>query len=63
MIYKCDKCDGTGIIEVEKLDGWTIMDTCPKCKGYKELNWIERIFGRNGNKYSHNEWEDRYDNL
>jgi hypothetical protein len=34
----CDECNGTGI---NKDNSWF----CDKCKGKKELDWIENIIG------------------
>jgi len=38
----CDKCNGIGYWESpdKKIKQW-----CLKCKGEKELDWIEEIFG------------------
>jgi DnaJ-class molecular chaperone len=41
-MYKCDHCNGTGFVSIDKCS----IHFCKKCKGYRELNWIEMIFGK-----------------
>jgi hypothetical protein len=58
ILYKCEKCNGTGLITREVThdefnkrfgvktfsDGpWT--EKCSNCNGEGKLNWIENIFG------------------
>jgi len=38
----CNKCNGKGLISINLLSGKML---CPKCKGNKELDWLESIFG------------------
>lgn len=40
--YECDKCNGTGSIPYI----WPLTKVCPKCWGFKELDWIEMIKGK-----------------
>lgn len=47
--YICDKCSGKGYIsKISNISGWwwTSKGPCPKCKGFKELDWIEQIKGK-----------------
>jgi len=64
--YKCDKCDGKGYIEdtiqIETIEifnfdqkilfpGNSKAESCPKCLGVGELDWVEYIKGKKRNKY------------
>jgi len=40
---KCDKCNGKGLIPSKEV--YLFKELCPKCKGNKELDWLEIIFG------------------
>jgi RecJ-like exonuclease len=44
----CDVCTGQGYIN-------DIYDECPKCKGFKKLNWIEDLFGKDISRLTHRE--------
>jgi len=44
---KCDKCNGKGLIPLEG----EYLITCSKCKGKKELDWLENVFGPNIENY------------
>lgn len=50
----CDQCDGTGLTtksnDIPK-NFWVIKQTCLKCHGKKEIDWIEDIFGVDGDDY------------
>jgi hypothetical protein len=41
--FICDRCNGKGRIP-SNVDGG--RETCTKCFGDGELNWLERIFGK-----------------
>ena len=44
----CDKCGGRGFTKegTPTTDGTIIQEmNCPKCRGKKELDWIENIIG------------------
>jgi DnaJ-class molecular chaperone len=47
---KCDKCNGKGHIKkINSICGlwWHVKESCPKCKGFKTLDWVEMIKGKN----------------
>lgn len=55
--YFCDKCNGTGKIEITTVDFTvrlekyeippkTIEKWCDKCNGTGKLNWLENVFGK-----------------
>ena len=65
MIYKCEKCNGFGTIEVgimdvvmKTIEGKEIETTslkrrtsCTFCNGTGKLNWVENIFGKKQKSY------------
>ena len=46
---KCDKCNGVGHIKKLNIEWyvWNKLIICPKCKGFKTLDWVEMIKGKN----------------
>jgi DnaJ-class molecular chaperone len=46
--YKCDRCNGTGEIELINPDSFigVYYEWCPKCKGEGKLDWIENVVGK-----------------
>ncbi len=42
----CDKCNGKGWFVIEESWWGSKYKPCPKCKGFKELDWIEMIKGK-----------------
>lgn len=39
--FECEKCNGSGILDD--------IICCPDCLGEGQLNWIEKVFGKNIN--------------
>jgi len=42
-LFNCSKCEGFGYI-VDFRTGYE--STCPKCLGFKKLDWVESITGK-----------------
>ena len=47
-LITCDRCNGTGLgklIKVDKKQKMNTFEACDKCEGRRNLDWIEAIFG------------------
>jgi hypothetical protein len=42
-VYKCDACNGKGIVKSKTLIGY---ENCTKCQGTGKLDWVERVVGK-----------------
>jgi hypothetical protein len=56
----CDVCNGTGtVLNSKDWDKAYYTECCPKCKGYKQLDWVEVIAGKKCNpKWEYTPYED-----
>jgi len=48
-LYKCNRCDGDGVVDNpdHNKHGWENRTTeCKHCQGFGFVNWIENLFGK-----------------
>ena len=45
--FLCDECNGLGLLPINDPNIFN-RKICEKCKGSGVLNWVERVFGKQG---------------
>lgn len=63
--YTCSKCNGKGSTFYSVDNTWLKLrwGTCPKCKGYGNLDWIEMITGKKNYNFESDYFNPRFGTL